>query len=343
MIVLAAADPRLRYDAPVPVDRGRDEIRCERFPRAASDAVAGQIGPLANLRSSSGCSVALTTDSPWVELHLARLRHHQSCPVGIDAEITGADGSAHVSCSTDLRPVQGEVAVRLATGLERGRIPATVRLHLPLISTCAIQGIAVAEGAQVLLPPDPTVPRWLAIGDSLTQGFSVQQPTRHWLHLVSCRLGLPVRNLGVGGLRIEPDVFASALAERPYDLVTINLGSNHAWRDGDPERVAERALALAECARAAGHGRVAWFEPPWKPLEEGLGPPEFLGVPLDRRAAERVAVIRQELAAALDGRVELLRIAWPRDHRLLPDGLHPHGLGMAQIADAVVAALAAGA
>ena len=52
--------------------------------------LAGQIGPLANLRSSSGCAVLLRSDSPVITLHLDRLRHHQFAPVGIDIEVIQA-------------------------------------------------------------------------------------------------------------------------------------------------------------------------------------------------------------------------------------------------------------
>lgn len=338
---LAPDDPRLAYWSPLPVDRARAEVRLERFAKASVEPLGYQVGPLANVRSSSGCAVVLRSDSPWVELELARLRHHQPLPVGVDLEVVGDDGAVAVSASPDLREREGAVTLRLATGLERGGSAATLWLWLPLISTAAVAGVAVAEGAVVVAPELPA-PRWLALGDSLTQGFSVQQPTQCWVHRVGRRLGLPVWNLGVGGLRIEPELFAAAIAARPWELVTVGLGSNHAWREADLDAVEPRARALLAAIDAADCARVAWLLPPWKPMEGGAGPREFMGVALDAAAAARVARVRDALRAALAGhpRVVVIEDPMPHDHRLYPDGLHPGAYASAACAAAVVDALA---
>ncbi len=338
--VLPPSDQRLAFWCPQPVQRALAEVRLERFPAAAHAAVAGQIGPLANLRSSSGCAVLLRTDSPWVELRLDRLRHHQLVPVGVACEVQEAEGW-RAYASADLRERDGAVCVRFATGCERGGPLATVALWLPLISTCAVAGVAVAEDAQIA-PATLPEPRWLAIGDSLAQGFTVQDPTQNWVHRLMRRWDLPVWNLGVGGVRIEPEVFAWALAARRWELVTIALGSNHAWRESDAEIAAERAVQLAELAVSGGHGRVVWILPPWKPCEDGKGPGEFAGVPLDAAAGERAGRVREAIRARLAGvaGIEVVGDLGYRDHRYFPDGLHPFAIGFARFADQLDRALA---
>lgn len=340
-MLLPATDPRLAFLAPLPPVVGADGIlRLDRFPRAAAEALAGQIGPLANLRSSSGCAVRLATDSPWVELRLERLRHHQPTPCRISLEVDG-DGDAPLAVdSLDLRERDGAVAVRLPTGLSAGE-RRIVDLWLPLISTTAIAGVALADGAAVDRADAPE-PRWLAIGDSLTQGFIVDSPVQGWVHRLSRRWRLPARNLGVGGIRIEPAVFAPPLAERAWDLVTIALGSNHCWRDSEADEAGERAASLARIAADGHHRRIAWLMPPWKAFEEGKGPPDFAGVPLDAAAGARVARVRaaiREALAPFAGRIEVLDDLMPHDVRLLPDGLHPQALGAAKYADALHRAL----
>lgn len=340
-MMLGPADPRLSFWCPQPVDRTRGEARLDRFPLAITPLLAGQIGPLANLRSSSGCAVAVRTDAPWIELHLDRLRHHQLVPVGIACEVEQEDGTWTAYASPDLREREGRVAVRFATGLERGATPRAVALWLPLISTCAVAGVTLPDGALVAAEPAPE-PRWLAIGDSLTQGFSTQCPTQNWVHRVMRARGLPAWNLGVGGLRIEPEVVRWALASRRWELVTIGLGSNHSWREADVAEAAARAAALAELVLAGGHGRVLWLLPPYKPCEEGKGPPEFAGVPLDRAAGERAGRVRDILRATLAAyapRLELVDDLGVRDHRYYPDGLHPFAIGFARYAERVLAAL----
>jgi lysophospholipase L1-like esterase len=334
MILLPASDLRLSYWSPEPVDRTLPTLRLERFPRVAQDALTGQIGPLANLRSSAGCAVVLRTDSPRVTLLIERLRHHQPIPCGIALEVERDDGWHQVH-SEDLRERDGDLAVGLPTGLERGGPLRTVWIWLPLISTCVIAGVKVTDGAQVA-PAELPAPRWLAIGDSLTQGFSVQSPLQNWVHRLSRRWQLPVWNLGIGGVKIEPAVFAPALAAQRYDLVTIALGSNHSWRESDVASAAERAAELAELALAGGHQRVVWLLPPWKPCEEGKGPPDFAGVPLDRATGERAGRVRAALRERLSTyvpRLQLVEDLMPHDHRLLPDGLHPQALGFAKFAE----------
>ncbi|TVR14552.1 MAG: SGNH/GDSL hydrolase family protein [Planctomycetota bacterium] len=328
---LAVDNPVFSYWAPLPPHADPLGYRLQRFPVAHQDCIRGQIGPLANVRSASGCAIVFTCDSPHMVLHLERLRHHQPISAHLSLQWRVADGPWHTVPSTDLRLHEGRHDVWLPTGIPADTM-AECWVWMPLISTCLLAGISfpgVAQVAAVTLPE----PRWLALGDSLTQGFSVPCPHDHWLHRVSQERSLPAWNLGVGGLRIEPELFTWALAERTWDLVTIALGSNHAWREGDAQVavVEERARRLLDAAVAGDHSRVVWILPPWKPCEEGLGPPEFYGVPLDRAAGARAQRIRDHLRQVLAEympAVEVVEDLMPHDHRLLADGLHPGTLGM---------------
>jgi lysophospholipase L1-like esterase len=340
-LLLTPADPRLGYWAPQAVDRTRAEVRLDRFPATVAGMLTGQIGPLANLRSSSGCAVVLMTDAPWIELRLDRLRHHQGVPQAVALEAEDEDGRITVMASEDLREREGTVSVRLFTGAERGAAPRRLWCWLPTISTAAVAGVLLPAGS-VAIPPILPEPQWLALGDSLTQGFSVCVPTQSWVHRCARRWQLPVWNLGIGGLRIETEVFRWALQARTWPLVTIALGSNHAWRDSDAAVAGERAAALAEVVLAGGHGRVVWLLPPWKPCEAGQGPADFAGIPLDRAAGERIAQVRTDLRAALAPwreRIAVVEDLGARDARLYPDGLHPLALGAARYADQVDAAI----
>ncbi len=332
-MLLTPADPRLAFSAPQAVDRTRPEARLDRFPAAVQTVLAGQIGPLANLRSSTGCGVHLATDSPWVELRLDRLRHHQTIPQGVALEVRQTDGSWFAVDSPDLRERDGAVAVRLPTGLRPGEVRDCV-LWLPPISTAAVAGVAVAADAVVgeSAPPEPA---WLAIGDSLTQGFSTQSPLSTWVHRLMRRWDLPAWNLGIGGVTIAPEAFRWALESRRWRLVTIALGSNNGWRESTVDTATDQAEQLVELALAGGHGQVVWCLPPWKPMEDGKGPPEFMGIPLDRATGARIARVREALRNRLARfpTVTVVGDLLPHDHRLYPDGLHPFALCFARYAD----------
>ncbi len=334
-VTIPATDPRLAFFGPEPVDPTTDGVRLQRFPTSASAVLRNQLGPLANLRSSSGCAVALRTDSPTVELHLTHLRHHQLVPQGVACEVEQPDGSWLAFNSLDLREQAGEVRVPFATGMGAGEAPRTVLLWLPLISTCVVQAVRIESGRQLepVVLPDA---RWLAIGDSLTQGFSVQSPVQHWVHRLQRRWGLTAWNLGVGGVKIEPDLFEWALRRKRWSLVTIGLGSNHSWSEAEVERVPERAARMAEMALEGGHNRVVWLLPPYKPCEDGKGPEEFAGVPLNRETGERVRRVRETLRSTLAGFEPALQVVGdltPRDPRYYPDGLHPFAAGFASYAE----------
>ncbi|MFW5845492.1 MAG: SGNH/GDSL hydrolase family protein [Planctomycetota bacterium] len=334
---LAPDDERLRYLAPQGARHGSAGTRLERFPQQVQRILQGQIGPLANMRSSAGCALLLRTDAPRIILHLTRLRHHQHAPVGLDCEVEGLS----VSHSADLRECEGDVVISFATGLERGGELRQCRLWWPLISTCALRAVELPHGSTVEATDVPE-PAWLAIGDSLSQGFSVQAPTQHWLHRVSRALGLPVWNLGLGGLRIEHEPFRWALEQRQWRLISIGLGSNHAWNDADVERVTDAAEGLLELVLSSQpRARICWLMPPWKALEAGKGPSDFMGVPLDRRAAARLAQIRADVRRVLarHPQVQVVDDLLPADHRLLPDGLHPGAVGMAHYAERLQAVL----
>jgi lysophospholipase L1-like esterase len=338
-VLLAPADPRLACIAPQPVARDRPELRLDRFPPEVAKLLAGQIGPLANLRSSTGCGLQLATDSPWVTLHLDRLRHHQPIPQGVALEVRQPDGTWFASESPDLREREGVVPVRLATGLRPGEVRDCI-LWLPPLSTCAIAGVEVAEGSAVAASA-PAAPAWLAIGDSLTQGFSTQSPLSTWVHRLSRRWNLPAWNLGVGGIAIEPEAFAWAVQAQPWQLVTIALGSNNGWRESTVATAADQCSRLVELALAARPGQLAWCLPPWKPMEEGKGPPEFMGIPLDRATGARMAQVRDALRERLAQypTVAVIDDVLPHDHRWYPDGLHPHAWGFARYAAGVAAVL----
>ena len=340
MIELAASDSRLCYSAPQePVFVG-ESVRLERFPRATQALLKGQIGPLANLRSAPQCGVGVVTDSPFIELRLQQLRHHQPMPVALDAEMSWPDGRQHVSHGADIRELRDACCIRLATGCVPGD-PATVWLWLPVISTCQVSSVALADGSSVAAADKPEAD-WLAIGDSLTQGFTVQQPSQTWVHRVARKHQLTPWNLGVAGIRIEAEVFSWALAERDWRLVTINLGANHAHRAEDVATAGERAAAFAEAVIAAVSCPILWILPPWRPCEDGLGPTEFMGVPLDTAAGQRTRQVREALQTVLASYEPSIRCVldpMPHEYRAYPDGLHPQAAMAAHCAAAVSAAI----
>jgi len=326
----------LRVHAPRPPLRVDGELRCDRFPREVARHLAGQVGPLANLRSAAGCAVGWRSDAPWCRVELVRLRHLQPAATRIAVEIRADDGGWRRVDSPDLRSESGDVAIEIPLGGERGGELRECWLRLPNISTCLLGGIVLPEGSRVDDPPPAPEPTWCALGDSFTQGFCAASPCDTFVHRHARRRGLDYWNLGLAGLTIEPEVFAWAL-ERRWDLITVGLGSNHAFTGDDDATVRARAAAMCELLARTDHGRIVWMLPPWKACEDGKGPPEFMGVPLDRAAGARAARIRDLLAEVLAehrDRIDVVGDLIPHDHTLLPDGLHLTARGFALFEEA---------
>jgi len=305
-----------------------------RFPPETEALLAERIGPQANLASPAGCALRCVTDAPWCELHLASLRHHQPLPSALDAELIEATGRRVVT-GTELQGRRGEIVERFE--LAAPGAPAELRelwLWLPPISTCAVAGLGLPEGA-TLAPPPPAAVGWLAIGDSITQGFAARSYAETWVHRVMRACGRLCWNLGIAAVGVEPELFTPALPPGRFELATVGLGANDAWRvsaaDGLEERVDAVLALLCPAVR-----RCVWLLPPWKPCEAGLGPERYAGVLLDRAAGERMGHLRERLAAHLarfPDFVEVVGDLLPSDPDLQPDGVHPGAAGFARMAE----------
>jgi len=173
-----------------------------------------------------------------------------------------------------------------------------------------------------LYPAPPPARRWLALGDSITQGMTVPLPTQAWVALVATALGLDVRSFGVGGARITVE-----LGEQPipwdYELLTVAYGTNDFNGSLPLETVAANTRRLFERQRAE-HPRAALAlltAPPWAarttPNNQGHHLADY------RRAmADAVAGIPGTTVIPGD---QLL----PDDPTLFVDNVHPNEPGMA--------------
>jgi len=69
--------------------------------------------------------------------------------------------------------------------------------------------------------------RWLAHGDSITQGANCSVPTLTWVDITARTLGLRASNLAIGGYGKAEPVIARAIAERDdMDLLSLHVGAN---------------------------------------------------------------------------------------------------------------------
>lgn len=199
--------------------------------------------------------------------------------------------------------------------------------YLPLVAGARVTSI---DGD---IAPAPLQPRWLAYGDSITEGWVTSTPAQAWPAVAGRALGLDAINMGYAGAARGEIVSAEHLAELRADVITIAHGTN-CWT-----RTPHTAAQVAEGLRAflhvvrEGHPEtpIVIVSPIVRPDAEST--PNRLGATLAdlRDAIEDVAGERDDVAL-----VPGLGIVAPDQ---LPDGIHPGDEGHAAIAAGVEPAL----
>ncbi len=111
-----------------------------------------------------------------------------------------------------------------------------IRLIFPTHCEVAVQAVRV-DGAAMPASSYPCFDyrqlpgalglRWLAHGDSLTQGANCSVPTMNWVDITARTLGLKATNLGIGGYGKAEAIIAEAIAARTdFDVLSLHVGAN---------------------------------------------------------------------------------------------------------------------
>ncbi|MDQ1374284.1 MAG: hypothetical protein QOJ09_1622 [Actinomycetota bacterium] len=199
--------------------------------------------------------------------------------------------------------------------------------YLPLVA-----GVKVVSVEGDIEPASPQ-PRWLAYGDSITEGWITSTPASAWPSVVGRVLSLNAINMGYAGAARGEIVSAEHIAELEADVITVAHGTN-CWT-----RTPHTAAMVADGLRAfldvvrQGHPDtpIVVVSPIVRPDAEAT--PNRLGATLAdlRRAIEDVASERVDVDL-----VPGLELVTPEQ---LPDGIHPGDEGHAAIAAAIAPAL----
>jgi lysophospholipase L1-like esterase len=216
----------------------------------------------------------------------------------------------------------------------------TWRIVLPYGATVAVKALYLSDGAE-LLPVAGRPVRWLAHGDSITQGAHALHPGLTYTHLVADQLGWDALNLGFGGSAWGDAVVAEYIASRQdWDILSIAIGTNTygAERASADEFAACYDRFLAIIRQAHPTRPILCITPIWR-KEEAQQTPNRFGDTLDayRQAIRRVVAARQPgdpRLQLLDG-LELIGSA----EGLTADRIHPDAHGMVAMAEGVAVAL----
>jgi lysophospholipase L1-like esterase len=235
------------------------------------------------------------------------------------------------------------VAAELGTGTARFALDDLDRdaahplvVHLPEGMRPRVLAVRSFGGT---LEPAPRGPRWLAYGDSITEGWIATGPAGAWPAVASRAHGLDVVNLGYAGSARGELPSAQHIAALPADVISVSHGTN-CWT-----RIPFSAAMFREQTRAflavvrQGHPDtpIVVTSPILRPDAETT--PNILGATLVDLRTVMEEVARERIAAG-DTRLTLVEggdLVGPDD---LPDGIHPGDHGHTVLAEAFGGAVA---
>lgn len=117
-------------------------------------------------------------------------------------------------------------------------------LWMPHLCHTEIESFVIDDGA-TLCPLRPPSRRWLAYGDSITQGMTVANPAESLMGIATRELEADILNLGVGGGKVVQKM-KDTIPDWEYDFVSIAYGTND-FNHGTPVPTYEANLrALVE-------------------------------------------------------------------------------------------------
>jgi lysophospholipase L1-like esterase len=261
-----------------------------------------------------GVTYQTTTDEPGL----------RGAGFGRDFSLWGA------GLCVDEQPAQvGEHTVRL-------RLPDPVErvvVHLPEAMNPTILGIDAINGN---VEPAPPQPRWIAYGDSITEGWSATSPALSWAAVTSRERGLDVTNMGYAGSARGELASADQIAGLPAEVISLMFGTN-CWSmmPFTPALMRSTTEAFLKIVRAGHPGvPIIVVSPITRPDAEAT---------INRGGASLADLRRAQedaVRAGDDNLVTLMPGADLVDRALLADGVHPGDAGHRALADAIGAALA---
>lgn len=202
----------------------------------------------------AGITIECLTDAKRVALEL----QVDPEPHGTTAQIALADGGPSalphdgISATADglhlppqmpgLEPVELVVEVEdsqrdpVLPGMEE---PKQVTFWLPMLRGCKIKNLS-CDGTY-LSPVEPK-PLLLVLGDSISQGFLVDDPACAWPSIVARQRSLDLVNQGVGGQVFQPSALEGLQQLPTPAYVWVGLGANYRFERWNPA-VVKREIA----------------------------------------------------------------------------------------------------
>ncbi|NKX55883.1 SGNH/GDSL hydrolase family protein [Arthrobacter mobilis] len=281
-------------------------------------------------------------------------------PAGVRLEFSGNAGAVDIDATTGtMHPLAAPVPEQYfsvwLSGRLHTRIPAApgarqklhidlpphgrnkpVTIHLPEGYRPVLHSIEPIGGTIFPLPPRQ---RWVAYGDSITQGWTTSDPGRAWTAVAAREANLDVINLGFAGAARGELPAASFVSTVPTDVISLAWGTN-CWSQIPMDRsyITELMRFFLTVIRS-GHPEtpIVVLSPLVRPQAESI--PNSAGATLEDLRQGIEAAVATFATTENDGRIHLVPGRELISSSHLVDGIHPGDQGHALIGQAMAAAL----
>lgn len=210
-----AADPFVRGCA----WPGTDEFPYPRADPSDLDRLPGDT--VAAARLPVGVRLELVGDADVLELD------YETRTDDLGYRGDGAGRSFTVVCRDE---VVADAVARLGPGIARLDLSDIERdsadpvlVYLPEGMKPIVRTVRAFGGT---IEPAPVQPRWLAYGDSITEGWVASEPVHAWPAVAGRRFGLDVVNIGYAGSARGETVSAEHLAALDASVISLSHGTN---------------------------------------------------------------------------------------------------------------------
>ncbi|MBN1401324.1 MAG: hypothetical protein JXA74_10840, partial [Anaerolineae bacterium] len=279
---------------------------------------------------AAGVEIRFYARTRTIALELATEQQIASC-----ASLALYHGRRHVSLVGLATPRYHGTTVLLEREDEfEGILDEPWRILLPYGALTTVKALYLSDDAGLTVPQGRSL-RWLAHGDSITQGAHALHPGFTYVNLVADALGWDAFNMGFGGSAWGDAVVAEYLASREdWDVLSIAIGTNtYGGQVESAQDYRQRYARFLGIVREAHPCKpILCISPLWRGQDGPPAVPNRFGDPpqVYRQAIHEVVAERQRTdshLALLDG----LQVLGD-DRGLTVDRVHPDPHGMVTIA-----------
>jgi lysophospholipase L1-like esterase len=259
----------------------------------------------------AGIKLNLCTDSPTVDLR-GRILPGARTYAGFDVEIDGC-----TSAAIRIEATEAMQSLRLVDSATRAK--RQISITFPQSAVVELHAIELQQDS-INTPPDGQQPKYLALGDSITQGMDARGPAAAYPLQLARMLDVELLNLGVGGHIFDLDALDDELPYRP-DIVTVAYGTND-WSRGTTREQIEgtvEAYLTRLTQTVAQSSRIYVLTPIWRAVGDDIKAGGTLAQfsTVIAEAAARFAPV-----TVVDGMTLV-----PHRPELFADGTHPNDEG----------------